>query len=134
MMENSAMMSPSVHPAPQWLVESAVCGIWRRAALPHARMLVVLHAAALSPAGEEVEPQAEEAEVERRDRPDQVHDPHFLRAQNFVDRDHQGTGERNRKRYPGQRGSQRMRSGRTRKRKHGHLHPEIFERRPVFAV
>jgi hypothetical protein len=62
-------------------------------------MLLLVHVGHRGPAylaaGTEVAPHSEHAEVERRDRPHSVNDPHLLRMPHFVDGNECGTQECN---------------------------------------
>src|SRR5271170_4805251 len=64
-----------------------------------------LHAAhggvADSLAETEISPEGEDAEVERGDGPDEVHDPHVLRMADLIDGDDDGAGDGYNDRYPG---------------------------------
>lgn len=83
---HSAMMSPSVQPAPQWL--QPLSTITGKAGLLD-RPLSCSPCGTLRPHAVSSQPQ--DGAEQRGERPHQVHDPHLLRQAELIDDDHDGT-------------------------------------------
>ena len=110
-MANSVTISASAQPAPQWVSASATCchlsgfglvGLFPSACLPHAAGVHLSQGLpGHLPALPEVQIGGENTEVQRSNRPDEIHDPHLLWMPELIRDDENGAGKCQPERKPG---------------------------------